>query len=38
MLLAVLFAIYSMGIKQSKNMATIMKSFEEAIGPIAMLL
>lgn len=38
MLLAVLFAIYSMGIKQSKNMTTIMKSFEEAIGPIAMLL
>ncbi|WP_323703854.1 gluconate:H+ symporter [Mammaliicoccus sp. Dog046] len=38
MLIAVLFAIYSMGIKQSKNMTEITKTFEEAIGPIAMLL
>nr|WP_263314724.1 gluconate:H+ symporter [Mammaliicoccus sp. Marseille-Q6498] len=38
MLIAVLFAIYSMGLRQTRTMSEIMKTFEQAIGPIAMLL
>ncbi|WP_457826725.1 GntT/GntP/DsdX family permease, partial [Staphylococcus aureus] len=38
MLIAVLFAIYSMGFRQQRKMSHIMDSVSEAIYPIGMML